>query len=63
MNQRPTIGIPYAFAGVDARGAFVTCPECGQNFYGCDESQRTVEDAMTKGASAYYAQHYDATHA
>jgi hypothetical protein len=57
------IGIPYARADVDARGAFVTCPVCGEHFYGCDESQRTTEDALTKGANAYYAQHFAATHA
>jgi hypothetical protein len=36
---------------------------CGEHFYGCDESQRTTEDALTKGANAYYAQHFAATHA
>jgi hypothetical protein len=56
------IGIPYAYAVIDKHGYGDRCPFCGKVFYGMDESQETVEDAVTKGASAQYAAHYAAEH-
>lgn len=57
-----TLGIPYAPAGVDAHGYYVECPECGHRSRGCDESARTAEDALTKGAAANHAVHWTAEH-
>ena len=53
------IGIPYAYANDDGS---VVCPICLERCAGVDESQRTAEDAITKGASAVYAEHYAAMH-
>jgi uncharacterized Zn finger protein (UPF0148 family) len=53
------IGIPYAQANDDGS---VTCPECGERCEGVDESHRTAEDAMTKGAGRVYAEHYAEKH-
>lgn len=60
------VGIPYAFAEVDAAGYFVRCPValCGQKFY--DDGQvrePEPEDQATKGAVHAYAVHYQAEHA
>lgn len=58
------LGIPYAPAGFDEKDRyFVTCPKCSERFYGCDESQETTEDAITKGSGMQYAAHYEAAHA
>lgn len=54
-----SIGIPYAQANDDGS---VTCPECAERFEGLDESQRTAEDAITKGAGRVYAEHYASEH-
>jgi uncharacterized Zn finger protein (UPF0148 family) len=52
-------GIPYAHANDDGT---VTCPVCGQRIGGVDETQETAEDALTKGASRMYAEHYESAH-
>ncbi len=53
------LGIPYARASVDERGIYSkTCPVCGETFSHVDESQETLEDAITKGASQAYGIHY-----
>jgi hypothetical protein len=54
--------LPYARAGVDETGHFVTCPVCGEKFRGIDESYSTLEDAETKGAVRLYAEHYNKEH-
>jgi hypothetical protein len=64
----PTIGLPYAEAGVDEDGRyFVICPAtgCGQKFYDqgeLDSAEAGAEDRATKGAARAYANHYDAEH-
>lgn len=50
-TPRPLIGIPYARADVDDKGYFVTCPECGETFYG-----------TPKGSTKKYGVHYVKTH-
>lgn len=55
-----TIGVPYAEAHVRDDGRYyVTCPTCGEPFYGTGRG----EDAVTKSASERYAAHYMADHA
>lgn len=54
------LGIPYARANEDGPGVY--CPICGLLCVGCDESQETYEDAMTKGDVAVYGEHYAKTH-
>jgi hypothetical protein len=54
------IGIPYARANDDGS---VTCLVCGIHCADVDETQETVEDAITKGASQTYALHYEEAHA
>jgi hypothetical protein len=56
-----TRGIPYAYVSDDGRARI--CPRCNERIEGVDESQETEEDAITKGASQAYAQHYEREHA
>jgi hypothetical protein len=63
-----SVGIPYAYGDVDARGFFETCPVCGLRCYlgpgalgfeSLEPADRlTAEDALTKGADLSYAAHY-----
>ncbi len=52
------IGVPYARANVDANGYNVTCPQCGDRFYGTGRT----EDEVTKSVGVDYAIHYEKTH-
>ena len=68
MN-RPRIGIPYGRALVTADGkSAVQCPLCPAiltESQGAREGARDyseLEDAMTKSASAAYAEHYQRLH-
>jgi uncharacterized Zn finger protein (UPF0148 family) len=58
-NLTAAIGLPYARAHGDGT---VTCPVCSVRIGGIDESQRTAEDATTKGAAARYAEHHKEQH-
>lgn len=58
-KTNPTLGIPYARANDDGSR---TCPVCGARCADVDETQETVEDAITKGAAMTYAAHYAANH-
>lgn len=58
-KNRP-LGIPYARANEDGPGVF--CPVCGLLCVGLDESQETLEDALTKGDVAVYGEHYAKEH-
>ncbi len=60
----PEIGLPYASAEFDERGRYhVVCPLCGFACYPEGGSgHATIEDDVTKGASAVYALHYRAEH-
>jgi hypothetical protein len=55
------IGIPYAEAGVDSYGYYLTCPKCGAR---CRASKFDAhdEDGATKGAGRNYAKHYEGEH-
>jgi hypothetical protein len=57
------IGIPYAPAGVDDVGYFVTCPVCGLE---CRPPGRYrpfgTEDKVTKDTARVYAAHYQEAH-
>jgi hypothetical protein len=59
------IGLPYAEAGVDADGYYLTCPACKAQ---CRPPAAdvfrpgVVEDHQTKAAAAVYAAHYERQH-
>jgi hypothetical protein len=53
------IGVPYADAGVDGSGYYLTCPKCGQVCRGAGET----EDDITESAASVYALHYEREHA
>ncbi len=51
-------GVPYATAGVDSAGYYVTCPECAERFH----EGSAPENRIGKAAGARYATHYTETH-
>jgi|SRR5262252_1088581 hypothetical protein len=67
------LGLPYAEAGVDVNGYYLTCPRCKRKIRGRDipatvtvlgpADEATVEDTETKAAGAAYATHFEAEHA
>jgi hypothetical protein len=51
--------IPHAKADIRDDGVYgLICPACGQFCSGRDSTQEMQEDALTKGASQAYADHY-----